>query len=74
MDVKIMSETSELDVGPLLHADRFGKAAALLGLANAIDLASEQNQITWLTDGERGKRIAAIVPADDAEWLHWSRP
>jgi len=35
-------------------------------LADAIDLASDQGQHTWLTDGD-GKRIAAIVPADVAE-------
>jgi hypothetical protein len=35
-------------------------------LMDAIDLASDQDQMTWLIDGE-GKRIAAIVPVESAE-------
>jgi len=35
------------------------------GLEAAIDLASDRDQMTWLTD--HGKRIAAIVPVDVAE-------
>jgi hypothetical protein len=34
-------------------------------VADAIDLASDQDTTTWLTDN--GKRIAAIVPVDVAE-------
>jgi hypothetical protein len=33
---------------------------------DAIDLASDQDQMTWLT--ENGKRIAAIVPVEVAEF------
>jgi hypothetical protein len=40
---------------------------ALLDLIqDAIDLASDQDQMTYLTNSE-GKRIAAIVPVDMAE-------
>jgi hypothetical protein len=35
-------------------------------LTDAIDLASDQNTISWVTAG--GKRIAAIVPVDVAEY------
>lgn len=52
----------ELDVGPLLNDPRLADAIAL---RDAIDLASDQDTTTWLTDG--GKRIAAIVPVDVAE-------
>lgn len=34
-------------------------------LLDAVDLASDQDTITWLTDN--GRRIAAIVPVDVAE-------
>jgi hypothetical protein len=34
-------------------------------IADAIDLASDQDKVTWIT--ENGKRIAAIVPVDVAE-------
>jgi hypothetical protein len=34
-------------------------------LRDAIDLASDQDRMTWLTSG--GKRVAAIVPVDVAE-------
>jgi len=37
----------------------------LSGLEDAIDLASDQGTVTWLTD--HGKRIAAIVPVDFVE-------
>jgi hypothetical protein len=36
------------------------------GLQDAIDLASDQDEGTWLT--QDGKRIAAIVPVDMAEY------
>lgn len=35
-------------------------------VTDAIDAASDQDRITWLAD--RGKRIAAIVPVDVAEY------
>lgn len=34
-------------------------------LLDAIDLASDQDTVTWLT--ESGRRVAAIVPVDVAE-------
>ena len=37
-----------------------------LDMRDAIDLASDQNQITWLTSA--GKRVAAVVPVGDAEY------
>lgn len=40
-------------------------------IVSAIDLASDQNQATWLT--EDGKRIAAIVPVDMAEYADVTR-
>ena len=43
-----------------------------LRVNDAIDLASDQDQATWLT--EDGKRIAAIVPVDVLEaHLNWLR-
>jgi hypothetical protein len=45
----------ELDIRPL--------DLACTPVGDAIDLASDQGQDTWLTDG--GKRIARIVPADE---------
>lgn len=36
-------------------------------LDDARDAASDQGRITWITDEETGKRLAAIVPADVAE-------
>jgi hypothetical protein len=35
-------------------------------LADAVDLASDQGQVTFLLD-ERGRRIAAVVPVEFAE-------
>ena len=35
-------------------------------ILDAIDLASDQDQMTWITNG--GKRIAAIVPVEQAEY------
>jgi hypothetical protein len=43
------------------HLDGVGEQRLL----DAIDLASDQNQGTWLLD--HGRRIAAIVPVDVAE-------
>ncbi len=44
----------------------FDGAGFNAGLRDAIDRASDQDQTTWLTT--EGKRIAAIVPVDAAEW------
>jgi hypothetical protein len=56
----------ELNVTGWLGGD--GPVDATL-LADAIDIASDQGQITWLTETQRThrKRIAAIVPVDLAE-------
>jgi hypothetical protein len=54
---------NELNVSPYLQATRMVPTEAL---ADAIDLASDQDRITYLT--VRGKRIAAIVPVDVAEY------
>lgn len=40
-------------------------ACAVDDIQDAVDLASDQDQVTWLTDG--GKRVAAIVPVEAAE-------
>lgn len=56
-----MSEPRELDVTHLLERRSCGGCETL---SDAIDAASDQDQITWLTD--RGRRIAAIVPVDVA--------
>ena len=53
-------ESNELNVGDL------DAMAYQERIADAIDLASDQDQMTWLTDAT-GKRIAAIVPVDVAE-------
>jgi len=45
-------------------------------VVDAIDAASDQNRVTWLKDGQ-GKRIAAIVPVDLAEFAMrhpWESP
>lgn len=55
----------EVDVRPLLGITEFGSKMATREVIDAIDLASDQGQDTWLTDGEGGKRIARIVPADE---------
>jgi hypothetical protein len=52
-----MSKELELDVGPVERD--YAK------LTDAIDAASSQDEITWLT--ENGKRVAAVVPVDVAE-------
>ncbi len=41
--------------------------AILPGLMDAIDLASDQGQATWLTSG--GKRVAKIVTTEEGELL-----
>ena len=57
-----MSGDRELAIDGWLGGD--GPVDATV-LADAIDLASDQGEITWLT--EKGKRVAAIVPVDVAE-------
>ena len=47
--------------------DKDGRIVSDAEVADAIDLASDQGQRTWLTSG--GKRIAAIVTTEDAELL-----
>lgn len=42
-----------------------GDWPATVRFVDAADLASDQDQVTWLTDG--GKRVAAIVPVEAAE-------
>ena len=59
----------ELDVSALVSgndvADWAGSVDPLDALMNAIEAASDQDQMTWLT--ENGKRVAAVVPVDVAE-------
>lgn len=58
-----MNELQELDVSALNGLSVTQNWLVQLG--DAIDAASNQDQVTWLT--EDGKRIAAIVPAGVAE-------
>lgn len=37
-------------------------------LMDAVDLASDQDQMTWITDST-GKRLAAIIAVEDAEFM-----
>lgn len=63
-----MSEDAALEVHAVQTGDEFdaGPEMSLLrSLQDAIDLASDQDRMTWLTD--RGKRIAAVVPVEQAE-------
>jgi hypothetical protein len=57
----------ELDVGPLLHTSSPFRGQSERGMVDAIDSASDQNRMCWLTDGPSGRRLAAIVPVDLAE-------
>ena len=43
------------------------ESGALADLANAVDLASDQDKRTWVMSN--GKRVAAIVPVDQGEHL-----
>jgi hypothetical protein len=54
----------ELDVTPLMGTLDITQAW-LVELGDAVDNASDQDRVTWLTD--HGKRVAAIVPVDLAE-------
>jgi hypothetical protein len=57
--------TNELDVTRMLTGPGGSTGMFLDRLRDAIDLASDQDRMTWLTSG--GKRVAAIVPVDVAE-------
>jgi antitoxin (DNA-binding transcriptional repressor) of toxin-antitoxin stability system len=48
-----------------LEVPDFPLSTLLQGLEDAIDRAADQDQMTWLTD--HGKKIAAIVPVEQAE-------
>lgn len=50
----------ELSDSVMHYSEEGGGLADLL--ADAIDNASDQDRITWLT--ENGKRVAAVVPVD----------
>lgn len=54
-----MSSTNELDITGWI-----GDPETAEKIQDAFDLASDHDQITWLT--ENGKRIAAIVPVETA--------
>ena len=46
----------------------------ILGLTDAVDNASDQDKMTWLVEQDPGpvasmKRVAAVVPVSDAEYL-----
>lgn len=47
--------------------DGRGTGPFLIRLVDAIDAAADQDRTTFIT--ERGKRVAAIVPVGDAEFL-----
>lgn len=53
--------TNELEIHGGLATSEWFQA----NVQDAIDLASDQDQMTWLVSN--GKRIAAIVPVDQAE-------
>lgn len=55
----------EIDVRPLV-ADEFGKEQAARLVKEAIREAVEGEEIFWLTNGEGGERVGAIVPAEVA--------
>ncbi len=60
-----MRDLNTVEVSQLLNSAANPKQSLLDGLADAIDLASDQDGITWLL--YKGKRVAAIVPVDVAE-------
>jgi hypothetical protein len=47
------------------HLDPVGENRLL----DAIDLASDHDQVTWLLN-DHGKRIAAIVPVSAVDWVY----
>lgn len=62
-----MPDDREVDVRPLVDPDEFGKQRAQRQVTEAITTAIEGEEIVWLTDGEGGRRLGAIVPAVVAE-------
>lgn len=56
----------EVDISHLLEAHCEDGDMAVSNLQDAIDRASDQDQMTWLAD--HGKRVAAIVPVEDGEF------
>ena len=57
---------NEVDISALTCSGR-APVHLLDQLADAIDRAADQDGVTWLT--ERGKRIAALVPVETAEYV-----
>lgn len=55
-----------VDVRPLV-GDGFGKEQALRQIREAITKAVTDEEIVWLTDGDGGRRVGALVPAEVAE-------
>lgn len=55
-----------VDVRPLVE-DSFGKERALRQIREAITKAVTDEEIVWLTDGDGGRRVGALVPAEVAE-------
>jgi hypothetical protein len=64
----VSAQDNELDIGPAAFPRDSWKNDVADAFMDAIDLASDQDTVTWLT--EDGKRVAAIVPVDMAEHLH----
>jgi hypothetical protein len=56
----------ELDIGRVMTGNDEEPGCGLGAVRDAVDLASDQDQETWIT--EDGKRIACIVPASAAEY------
>lgn len=61
-----MSEARQLDLDTIRQGSE-GYADRDELLMDAIDLASDQGQRSWVMSG--GKRIAMIIPVDDGELL-----
>lgn len=55
-----------VDIRPLVE-DGFGKEQALRQIREAITKAVTDEEIVWLTDGDGGRRVGALVPAEVAE-------
>jgi hypothetical protein len=49
---------------PVLDMGAIQRAEGIAAVIAAIDLAGDQDGVTWITEG--GQRIAAIVPVDAA--------
>lgn len=59
-------DDQSVDVRPLVESG-FGKERALRQIREAITKAVTDEEIVWLTDGEGGRRVGALVPAEVAE-------